>query len=436
MSRRGLVRAAVVVVLPRGLAAVPRLRVATFRCDVTPPPGEPLIWTTPLVKTEDPLWAKGIVLDDGRRRLVLCAMDWCGLGSSALRQFQEAMSDRQTSTVVHSVHQHAAPYVDGDAYGLLRALPDPPLCFSERGMREIAGRLSAAVKEALTRLTPVDAIGTGQAKVERAASARRVWDEGKLVVRYSTGGRDPRQAELPEGPIDPWLKTITFASGGRPLARLHYYATHPQTFCCDGRASADFVGHARERLEQEEGVFQVYFTGCGGDVTVGKYNDGSDQARRKLAERLYAGMRASAAATMFRSVQGLAWRTVPVRLPARTPQKEIEPGADPAVRYRTAISIAFARRKAPLELTGIELGGVRILHLPGEPMLEFQTFAQRSLPDQFVAVAGYGDVSSGYLCTDRAFEEGGYEPSASNVAPGGEKVLKGAIAEALGIVRD
>ena len=35
------------------------------------------------------------------------------------------------------------------------------------------------------------------------------------------------------------LRTITLASDGRPLVRLHYYATHPQTFCCDGRVSGD-----------------------------------------------------------------------------------------------------------------------------------------------------------------------------------------------------
>ena len=58
-------------------AAAAPLRVATFRCDVTPWPGEPLVWATKLVKVEDPLLAKGIVLEDGTNRYVLCALDWC-----------------------------------------------------------------------------------------------------------------------------------------------------------------------------------------------------------------------------------------------------------------------------------------------------------------------------------------------------------------------
>lgn len=433
ISRRVLL--ATPLVLTSRLPGAPLLRASTFRCDATPRAGEPLIWTTPLTQTLDPLWAKGILIQHGGRRLVLCAMDWCGVGSSEYRRLQRAMAraagDASTTVLLQSVHQHAAPYVDGDAYRLLRARPNPPLCFSEAGMEEIAGKLARAVEEAAGKLAPIDGIGAGQARVERVASARRVWDGGKLVVRYSTGAKDPRMAELPEGPIDPFLKTISFSSRGRPIARLHFYATHPQTFCCDGRASADFVGAAREAFEREEGVFQIYLTGAGGDVTVGKYNDGSDRARQELAGRLLAGLRASTAATRFETIAQCRWRTARVKLPPRLPAREIEDAADPAARYRAAITAAFARRQEPLEVTAIDFGPVRILHLPGEPLLEFQTFAQKLLPNGFVAVAGYGDISPGYICPDRAFEEGGYEPSASNHAPGAEKLLKDAITELL-----
>ena len=43
------------------------LRVATFRCDVTPPADGQFRggWAQPLTSVIDPLWSKGIVLDDG-----------------------------------------------------------------------------------------------------------------------------------------------------------------------------------------------------------------------------------------------------------------------------------------------------------------------------------------------------------------------------------
>jgi len=80
----------------------------------------------------------------------------------------------------------------------------------------------------------------------------------------------------------------------------------------------------------------------------------------------------------------------------------------------------------------LKIGRVRILHLPGEPFVEFQLFAQQQSPEDFVAVAGYGLGSPGYICTEKAFEEGAYEPSASAVKPCSERLLKAAIRQLLG----
>ncbi len=438
-DREALSRRAFLLAAPSlpALAAAPAIRAATFRCDVTPAVGEPLIWVMPLKSVLDPLWAKGVVLEHGGRRFVLCAMDWCGLGGAAFQTLQDALARaagvRPEHVMLHTVHQHAAPYVEGDAYRLLRQLPDPPLMYSEQGLNVLGQRLAAAVQEALGRLQPVDQIGTAEVRVERVASSRRVWDQGRLVVRYSTGGKDPYQAALPEGRIDPWLRTVSLASRGKPLVRMHFYATHPQTFCCDGRASADFVGEARERVEREEAVFQIYFTGCAGDVTVGKYNDGSEEARRGLADRLAAAMKAAGPATKWQPLRAMRWRALPVRLPARTPEKQIDPKASGEVRYRVACAHAYALRQEPLYVTGLALGHVRVLHLPGEPLLEFQEHALRVARGRFVVVAGYGDIAPGYICPDQALKEGGYEPSASHLAPGAEAILKRAIEQALAV---
>ena len=59
----------------------------------------------------------------------------------------------------------------------------------------------------------------------------------------------------------------------------------------DGRVSADFCGLARrKRQADDKDVFQVYFNGCAGNVTAGKYNDGSPENRPVLRDRVYAGM--------------------------------------------------------------------------------------------------------------------------------------------------
>ena len=104
------------------------------------------------------------------------------------------------------------------------------------------------------------------------------------------------------------MKTITLARGEKPLVRLHFYACHPQNLANNRNVGYDFPGIARETLEKQEGVFQVYFPGCGGDVLVGKYNDGTPAARDQFAQRLLAGMKAAVAATRLVPAESLEWR--------------------------------------------------------------------------------------------------------------------------------
>jgi hypothetical protein len=201
-------------------------------------------------------------------------------------------------------------------------------------------------------------------------------------------------------------------------------------------------GFARERLEKEEGVFQIYFTGCAGDVAMGKYNDRSRRARDELTERLYQGMRAAIAASSYTPVGTIRWRHATVKLPVRDDagrslQQSRAIAADPkrnvVRRIRAATHLAYAgRAERPLPLNLLEFDrSAAILMLPGECMVEFQLYAQSLCPDRFLAVAAYSDLGPGYICTEQSFKEGGYEPSASRVAPHSETILKQAIANLL-----
>lgn len=408
------------------------LRVAAFRADVTPAPGEPLIWVDPTLEVLDPLSAKGFVLDGPGGRAVLCAIDWCGLGGFVHRIFVDALAravnTSPTRVAVVAVHQHTAPYAEGGGYELLARLPKPPLMLSRRFLDTITGRLAQAAARAVDQLTPCDTIGFGVAHPERIASARRIFVDGKLITRFSSGAKDPNLAALPEGDIDTRLRTITFFQDKRPLVRLHHYACHPQAFCCNGQVSSDFVGAAREAVEKDEGVPQIYLTGCAGDVTAGKYNDGSESARRALAQRLEAALRASIVNTATNPLRLFHWKSASVQLPGpdgAVPAWPPTPDPGPTQLYRQAIRAAFPRRRDPLAFSRLALGDLQLVILPGEPMLHFQRLAPDAL------IAGYSDISPGYICPDSAFPEGGYEPSAANAGPGAEAIVQRTISALL-----
>ncbi|MEI6204285.1 MAG: caspase family protein, partial [Enhydrobacter sp.] len=54
---------------------------------------------------------------------------------------------------------------------------------------------------------------------------------------------------LPEGLIDPMLRTVAFYDGAEKVASCHYYATHPMSHYGKGHVSSDFVGLARKRRQ-------------------------------------------------------------------------------------------------------------------------------------------------------------------------------------------
>ena len=93
---------------------------------------------------------------------------------------------------------------------------------------------------------------------------------------------------------------------------------------------------------------------------------------------------------------------------------------------KAALNLAFIERVQagrPLELSCLAVGGIRILHLPGEPFIEYQLFAQAQRPDLAVFVAGYGDDGTGYIPTANGYLEGGYEPTQSPLKPEAEVLL-------------
>jgi len=421
------------------------IRIGMFQVDATPPVGSPLAYDAMESKTST-LWLKGVVLQGSGMPIVLVAVDWIGIGGAGHTRFREAIAKATGSTAdrvaVHCLHQHDAPRFDMSAADQLAELGLMGEMFNERFCLDVIKQAAAAAKNALASTVTVTHIGLGQAKVEKVASNRRIiGPNGKVIHTRWTATRDPKVRAFPEGTIDPFVKSIAFYNGERLLSVLTYYATHPQSFYRTKAADADFPGMAREQRQQELGAMQVHFNGAGGNVTAGKYNDGAKENRPVLAKRLAKGMADAFATTEKHAVTAtdLDWQTVPVVLPPATHLDEeklmaiIEDESQKAkMRNYAAYDLAFLRRcKAghKTEIACLSIGKARVLHMPGELFVEYQLNAAKLRPDLFVAMAAYGDYSPGYIGTEVAYSQGGYETSAraSNVAPEVEAVLMGAI---------
>ncbi len=426
-------------------AAESSVKLGVFNVDVSPPIGSPVAYV-PAKEIVDPLIARGIVLLSGDRPVVLCAVDFIGIGNEGQDAWKKALAEAAGTSPdhvsVHALHQHDGPRCDFTSERLMEAHGLGGTRFDNAYLRDAIARTATAVGEAVANAQPVTHVGSGQAKVEMVASNRRVLGEdGKVkIVRYSAS-KNPEAIAAPEGTIDPWLKSVSFWNGDKALAVLSYYATHPQSHYGKGGVTCEFVGIARNAREAASGVPQVYFTGAGGNVAAGKYNDGAPETRPILAARVEAGMKAAWEATEKTPIDGEAieWRTRYTALPVAKHLVEEDLQAvladstrNEKDRFHAADRLAWLlRTKASLGVTvsTLRLGNIWLLNMPGELFVEYQLAAQAMKPGETVCLAAYEDYGAGYIGTEIAYGQGGYETSdrTAKVAPEVEKVLMDAM---------
>ncbi len=426
-------------------------RVATFQTDITIPVGHACMGggVADAKEIVDPLFAKGFVLLGAGDPVVVMALDWCQCNNDSYDRWREGLAEAAGTSprrvMLATVHQHDAPICDLtaqrllDQHGLKGWNCDP--VFHETAVR----RTAAALKLALESPRRVTHYGVGQAKVDRLASNRRVVrPDGKITWERSSASGDVFQA--PEGEVDPWLKSISLWDGDTPVLVWSCYAVHPMSRYGKGQVSADFPGLARARRQADNpAVFQIYFTGCAGDTTAGKFNTGAPENRPVLADRLYRAMVEAWQKTRRQRLRQVEFRVADLDLPARS----TGPFAVEAMQSTLANTNAtrWQRIEAALGLSwrqrvergqGIDVpclvlgkGAVRFAILPAECFVGYQLAAQRLRPDAFVIVAGFGDGAPGYVPTDQCWKDG-YQDDYCWVPPMTETAILRALREAFG----
>jgi hypothetical protein len=416
------------------------LTISTFDLDVTPPIGTMMAYD-PVKRVEElGLRCRGIVITGAEAPVAVCAFDWIGIANEGHDAFRAAIARGAGTTpervAVHCLHQHDAPRCDFSAEQLLHHAGVTDLGSHESSFqRGVLAKLEQAVRASLDQTVTITHAGFGSAEVKQVASNRRLLGEdGKVWGTRYTACRDPKMRAEPEGVIDPDLDCLVFYHEQTPVASLTYYACHPQSYYRTGIPSPDFPGIARIfRSQDVPEALHIHFNGAGGNIGAGKYNDGSKDNRLVLAERVADGMRRA-----FESVKrfpvdadSLGWKVVPVALPPapHLDRQALEAAMeDPAKAKSAASNLAWLSRCESghkIELSCLSLGDVRVLHMPGELFVEFQLAAKAMRPDLQVTMAAYGDYGTGYIGTEIAYSQGGYETSqrASRVDKSGEAVL-------------
>jgi hypothetical protein len=399
------------------------LKISTFKVDCTPPENFPIGFGMDgsQATIRDPLYLRGLVLDNGESRALIASLDYCGLMNSAydhlVAAFAQSIGAPQKQVVVHCVHQHDTPLLNFELADLLGGVPFPLEWWTE-----LVNDCAMAAKKSLIDLTEAASVGHAEQRLFGFASNRRILGEdGKVrAMRFSRSGDESLKSE-PVGTIDPMLRTLAFRDfQGDLLCSMSFYATHPQVSNGRQMYSADAEGEALNRLESDrpDGL-HLYFSGPFGNVTAGKYSSSTDLEGNvtHFGEKLATGILRNLGNMSWENAETFEWVSGGFPFPREDldvetlkafVRDEDVPFGKRIVKAAVLSSYMYGKNTSyPVDL--LKIGTNRLLFLSGEPFVEYQLYAQSLIPDEFIASVANCNDNFLYLPLAENFPEEGYE---------------------------
>ncbi|HZP82242.1 MAG TPA: neutral/alkaline non-lysosomal ceramidase N-terminal domain-containing protein [Chthonomonadaceae bacterium] len=397
-------------------------RVGAGMTDITPPLEVGILMSSlerrwePFEGVRRPLHARAVVMQRGSRRVALVALDLLGVSGKAFggrARFKNRIVTASGNTVrpgnllLAATHSHSAPET--------LALTD--LCHTaafQAWVETLAERIGQAVREAAASARPCRlAVGTGTAPGHGVY--RRIHTTQGILLNHPP--IPPEIILSQEGPTDDSVNVAAFLDeAGQPVALLVNATCHPVHEMCLPQISPDYPGEMSIELEHRTpGTVALFLNGAAGNINPPTVSGGpADSVRHghRLAETVIQTLH------HLRPVEGTEFvlKRQAVRLPGRTPT-----GRPTATPLHT-------------EVAALRLGEAGFVFLPGEPFVETGLAVRASSPYPFTAIVGYAEDSIGYIPTDTAFAEGGYETGPglwAKVGPGSEPIYRDSASAAL-----
>jgi hypothetical protein len=220
-----------------------RLRAGAAKVDITPKPGELVVATDSI---RDHLFARAVVVDNGRACAVIAALDLGGVSTTvvddAVTRATKATGCPPQNFIISATHTHSSNTV-----GLGQG---PPTA------KTVADALVEAVTAAKGRLAPAR-VGFGATRVDLNVN-RDLFNH-----RFEW-----RQEPNPDGPSDKTLAVVEWLGDDNvPIAVYMNYAMHPINFYLSGVISADFPGEASRYVEDlfDQRTVALFSQGASGD---------------------------------------------------------------------------------------------------------------------------------------------------------------------------
>ena len=396
----------------------------------------------------DELEINALALSCGEDRVVLLSMDHCGMIREVTTDYRKHVSVvtgiPMEAIYIHATHTHTAPFLNQESEDKLE----------QEYYQFVRHKMADAAKLALEDLKPAR-MGVGVGLAPGIAFIRRFrMKDGS--IRTNPGVNNPDILK-PIGEVDERVSVLRFDREGADTLVLVNFADHPDTVggC---KISADWPGFVRRTVEKVlDNAKCIFFNGAQGDVNHvkvhpkegdlnGMFMDFDDVSRgydhaRFMGRVVTGGVLQVYDKVKYLDVDSVRFKQRTIQVPSNMPAAEDLPeacrinalhqaGRDeelPYIGMMLTTKVAEAARMLRLEygpesfemeLSGIAIGDVMMLGIPGEPF----TGVGRALKDtegwELVIPTCNTNGKQGYFPMKEAYDEGGYEAGSSNFRAG------------------
>lgn len=362
--------------------------------DITPPLEVGLLTSSvhgrwePFQSIRLPLKARVLVLQFRSQLFALVSLDLLGLNSTAVggwNDFKESLSDKipPGQIIITCTHTHNAPE-SGALTDLYRS--DPFVLWLAQLKNNVAG----AIRQAIKKVRPC-AITYGAAELQGFSLQRRIPTPSGIVMSDSL--QPVSQELLNRQPVDRRVHSIFLrATDGQPVATVVHAICHPVHEMCLPHISPDFPGEMCMALDSSDNNgLSIFLNGAAGDTNPPTVSWGEEYSRK------HGLALAGTVQQIFNQAQ------VIYPEPFAFIHREVE------LPTRQVEGMPNQKERCLARLNAIRLGSLAILFLPGEPFVETALQIERASPFKQTLVAAFSESSVGYIPTQQAFKEGGYE---------------------------
>jgi hypothetical protein len=392
-------------------------------------------------KAHDPLFARALVMDDGKVKVAMVLVDSLGAGPEVVDEAKgiaaEATGMAVEKMMICSTHTHSGPPSNAREGAAAAAVAY---------RKVLVQGLADSIIKAHGTLRPALAGAAVEALPDEVFNRRWYLKEGKMPLNpfgrldrvKMNPGTNPEVLERPAGPTDPDITILSVQDAKRqPLALWANYSLHYVGGAPGGQISADYFGEfARlmpSRIRGDEGFVAMMSNGTSGDINNIPFKVTRPPREPFEQIRIVAQKAADTAWLAYRKIGkheggvklGMEQREVTLAYRNPSEQEVAEAKAVLAVKDKAAIekmprlaqnyargTVSAAERvekSLAVKVQAIRVGELVICCIPFEVFVEIGLELKKRSPFARTMVVGLANARHGYLPTPEQHRLGGYE---------------------------